>query len=342
MRIKQTTVLLSVLVVACGGSEDKCLNVVCDQPPADECKDQKTLIVYKAQGKCNPASGKCEYGFEERSCTQGCQEGKCLGEQKGEGYIFVYEKKGGWGEQSGIQAYFAEDLHRRKIPGFLEVSLLQEQQRDGDCAFYLPPKSRALRLEMCQPPCGGDQYCNGTECVDYPTHWNAGDLEFSGLNQAVTVKPDQYDNYQLEGLAADLFSAGAEIKASARGGELAAFEIISQGVAPLQVSSETVSLKAGQAVTISWTPADSQSRVQLFLRAGIHWPALPAALVCDASDSQGQITISAALVDAFLRAASVVQQTSDIMRYQETKKTVSDIALVFRVASVVQLGLELP
>jgi hypothetical protein len=78
-----------VLAVAagCGGSggEDPCQDVRCDDPPADTCKDASTLLEYPATGTCQPETGACSYTPVEKSCDNGCSDGRCLG---GEGDAF--------------------------------------------------------------------------------------------------------------------------------------------------------------------------------------------------------------------------------------------------------------
>jgi hypothetical protein len=60
---------------ACEG--DPCQNVVCDQPPPDECKDSATLLEYPATGTCDPATGLCDYPATEVPCDQYCSNGVC-------------------------------------------------------------------------------------------------------------------------------------------------------------------------------------------------------------------------------------------------------------------------
>ncbi len=54
--------------------------VVCNHPPPDECLDAKTLKAWQVGGSCNPASGACEYGFDEVTCAGGCVDGVCIEE----------------------------------------------------------------------------------------------------------------------------------------------------------------------------------------------------------------------------------------------------------------------
>ena len=62
--------------------EGKCVKTAkqCNRPPADECKDDKTLITYQKDGTCDENTGECVYPQEEVECRIGCVNGKCIGE----------------------------------------------------------------------------------------------------------------------------------------------------------------------------------------------------------------------------------------------------------------------
>jgi hypothetical protein len=57
---------------------DACEGVVCNQPPADRCEDEQTLIRYADTGDCLEDTGQCRYEYEQVSCSQGCRDGSCL------------------------------------------------------------------------------------------------------------------------------------------------------------------------------------------------------------------------------------------------------------------------
>ena len=68
-------------------SEDPCMGVVCDQPPENRCEDASTLWIFDAQGVCVRPQGTCDYDYSERTCSNGCQDGQCLGVDPGEGVV---------------------------------------------------------------------------------------------------------------------------------------------------------------------------------------------------------------------------------------------------------------
>jgi len=87
------SLLLAVLPFGCvesqNGNGDKCQGVVCDQPPADRCKDAGTLIEYQPTGTCDPQSGECQYTFSETGCPHGCAGGRCLDDDLGDDFALV-------------------------------------------------------------------------------------------------------------------------------------------------------------------------------------------------------------------------------------------------------------
>jgi hypothetical protein len=243
-----------------------------------------------------------------------------------------------WGDTSQVRAYFAEEIHLRKAPFYQDLDHMTATSQEGDCMLLA---NYQRLLDMCNPPCGPDEYCDGMVCRTYPPHWNVGALTITGLNSAASLLPDEYDNYLEQDLPADLFNEGAGITVSAAGGELGAFDLSATGVAPLDADF-TVDLIAGQPTTISWTPGTVDARVQLFLRTGIHRPSPPSAAVfCEVDDSAGQIVIPATIVDAFRSAAMLNQQPCELMRYtQDIQNPFGQVEL--RVANVVSLQLNTP
>lgn len=254
------------------------------------------------------------------------------------GFVNVLEIQSSWGDRSEVRAYFAEELHLRKAPFYHDADHMTATNQAGECVLLAD--YRRL-LDMCNPPCGLDQYCDGMTCRDYPPHWNVGTLNITGLNTVASLEPDEHDNYLEQTLPADLFNEGSGITVSAAGGELGASELSATGVAPLDADS-TVDLIAGQPATISWTPGTVDARVQLFLRTGIHRPSPPSAAVfCEVDDSAGQIVIPAAIVDAFRSAAMLNQQPCELMRYtRDIRNPFGQVEL--RVANVVSLQLNTP
>jgi hypothetical protein len=260
------------------------------------------------------------------------------------GWVTVLESGGGYIGYSAAGAYFAvEPSYPRSLPHHLDIPCQQVDQA-GSCTLFVHP---ALLFAACDPPCDGDQECmySGTNafCQDLPHHWDVGTVTIDGLKTAVAMNPDDLDLYIAVNPPEDLFDQGDHVTASITGGELGPFTLSATGVADLAIASDTVELQRGMASTVSWTPADPDTRVQVLLLSGPHDPTRPtAAILCDVPDGDGSVTIDAALVDGFLNHLVVVQKFSRITRYTRDVQTpfVKEIELI--VGSVKGVGLIVP
>jgi hypothetical protein len=136
------------------------------------------------------------------------------------------------------------------------------------------------------------------QCVPLPPHFDVGDITITGLKASVTMTPDSLDRYIFSSPPEDLFDMGDTITASTSGGERPPMTFHAHGVAPLEVPDNVVRYRTGQPATVSWTPADPDSRVQIYLAAGSHDPnPLGGAILCDVPDSDGEVEMAADLLD---------------------------------------------
>jgi hypothetical protein len=260
------------------------------------------------------------------------------------GWVKVMEVSGTYIGGAEVGAYFAvEPSYPRSLTHHLDIPCLQTQSAES-CSLWIHP---ALLMALCDPPCDEDQECmySGTDayCQDLPAHWDVGTVTIEGLKTDVAMNPDELDRYGASGLPQDLFDDGDQVSAGIQGGELGPFSLSAAGVADLEVASTTVQLQRGQPATISWTPADADSRVQVLLLSGPHDPTRPTAgILCDVPDSDGSVEIDAALVDGFINNHVVVQKFSRITRYTRDVQTPFEKEVELIVGSVVELGLILP
>jgi len=294
---------------------------------------------------CGNSSGHNDAGFGDGDPgTDRAADGGDGYDRVAWGWVKVLEVSGTYISGSEVGAYFAvEASYPRSLVHHLDIPC-QQTQSEGNCSLWIHP---ALLFAGCDPPCNGDQECMyaGTEayCQDLPAHWDVGSVTIQGLKTDVTMTPDDLDCYAASGLPADLFDDGDQITAGIEGGELGPFSLSAAGVADLEVANTTVQLQRGQPVTVSWTPADPESRVQVLLLSGPHDPTRPtAAILCDSPDSDGSVQIGAALVDGFINNHVVVQKFSRITRYTRDVQTPFEKEIELIVGSVVELGLILP
>ncbi|NMB73890.1 MAG: hypothetical protein GYA21_02020 [Myxococcales bacterium] len=328
--------------LGCGGSEvtDRCQNKVCDEPPADFCRNESVLAEYAGTGTCDPKTGECQYQSTDRTCAQGCADGACRGEsQTVFGYIAIFEAEVMWFAGSdwfkGVGAYFADQpSYYRYLPHQLEW-FCTEAASAGSCRLYSPCARVVVRYDQCDPRCGEDQWCDNQSatCQPLPRHYDVGEISVSGTHAAISLPPDAMDRYALASPPADLFDAGATIQASAPGGALGAISLSAPGVAPLSADAQ-VELLAGSAARFRWQSTGDGSRVRLILLGGLHDPAPPVGISCDAEDSAGELEIPAALVDGFRQRTLVIQKPSYAMRYQRAAQTAGAGEIELMVGSV--------
>ena len=163
-------------------------------------------------------------------------------------------------------------------------------------------------------------------------------LTLDGLKQTITLTPDEYDRYYADTAVDpnDLFDDGDILTARTEGGALPSLTFSTQGVAPLEIENAIVDLQADTPVTIEWTPADPDSRIQVALISGSHDPnPLTATIICDTPDSDGQITIPAGLITGFLNESCGMgkMKCSRITRYTRDVQTNNGKEIEFFVGS---------
>lgn len=247
--------------------------------------------------------------------------------------------------EKSVQAYFSEEIHRKRTLPFHTQHFLQLMLTEGPCSVYIPP---ARGRWVCDPPCEPTQECvvddNGQEvCRDLPYAYYLGAMTIEGLKIGGAMTFDEYRRYHIPTTPDDIFDDGDAITASVQGGELGPFELSVSGVAHLEVPDNQVELQPGKAATVGWTPADPDSRIMMVLAMGHHFPSLPTAyMTCDAPDSDGQLEIPAAIVDAFLEVPAFMINPCFIARYQRATSTPFGGEIEMMAASFQRLMLYLP
>jgi hypothetical protein len=176
-------------------------------------------------------------------------------------------------------------------------TLLVESLREGACRLLesAPPS--------CDPPCAATALCTATDvCSPYPPARSAGPISITSGDDAfaLTAAEGIYSHY--EGDAP--LVAGADVRAVAEGDERPGFAVHAPWPEPL-VAELGDRPQAGEPFTLTWIPADPAARFVVMLRTDLGhgaWP--PVRIECDAPDEAGQLTIAAAMVDAFVDPAA--------------------------------------
>jgi hypothetical protein len=60
-------------------TQDPCLGIICNDPPAQYCEDEDTLITFAATGECT--DGFCDYKSKVQACSGSCSNGWCTSDR---------------------------------------------------------------------------------------------------------------------------------------------------------------------------------------------------------------------------------------------------------------------
>jgi len=201
-------------------------------------------------------------------------------------------------------------------------------------------------MESENPEC--DPGCNTTsetcsiddECVPAPEPLSAGDVVLSGLTIPVTAPHKGASGYfftEFDG--AEPFAAGADIELAAKGGDVPAFKLQGEGVAPIEPVGDYWTISKGQPVTFEWKPADGPGLILAKIDFSQHAD-LPVYVECVTEDV-GSVTVSAALVDKVLSYGlkpSTAAIKLEIRRFTTDSALVGPGCIDFMVSSVALTG----
>lgn len=163
---------------------------------------------------------------------------------------------------------------------------------DGDCTLLVGALSG-----FCNPPCQDGTTCLDSSCVPFPAPAPCGQITLQGLTAPLTLDPDPQGAYAVPGLPADLFVAGAAVRATSAGGATPAFDLVAAGVPDLETTVDDTPFEPGQPYVVAWTaPAQpvAGARIRLRLETGWHGSPNLTTLWCE-TDDDGSLTVPAAL-----------------------------------------------
>jgi hypothetical protein len=228
---------------------------------------------------------------------------------------------GGW--ETGPRALFAEGPCCRHV---LEQHLEhcgEVQASGGGCALY---KGFWLDEASCEPDCQPGQECvdegGSLVCRDLPGLLEVGQIDIQGLKVSADMAVGLNGMYTASGTPDDMFDAGDAIAVNVTGEALAPIALSATGVNPPEIGSSTLDLVRGSSATVSWTPGEPGTKIQVFLSGGSHFPHLYfATILCEADDGQGSIEIPAEVVDGFLDVVVGL----GIRRYSRIVRTTGDV-----------------
>lgn len=173
---------------------------------------------------------------------------------------------------------------------------------EGDCVLLTP------RVPFCTTPCGSDSACVEDEtCQLYPTALGAGDITVEGVTTesgetTFTMSP-LAENYQPPAgivLAYPGVDEGSPVTLTAAGGAVEAFDVDADGVAPLVLESDEISLDPATDLSLAWTAAADPTASRVHVELDIsHHGGTKGTVECEVDDT-GALTIPAALVGALI------------------------------------------
>ncbi len=218
--------------------------------------------------------------------------------------------------------------------GVVPTTILENVGESGSC--------RLLRRNnpFCDPPCDPGFTCdhNG-ECIPYPNNMGVGTVDVFGLAKDVSMEPSGTNEYYDTVMPHPAFEPGSAVRLEASGGDYAGFTLYGQGVSPVDTLDKVWVVRDGQALDITWTPADQEyAEIHLRLNIDQHGNS-PVELVCDVPDS-GSASIPGELTDALMGFGITGFPAGQIYRRTVDKVEVESGCVEFEVYSHLQGNLQ--
>jgi hypothetical protein len=178
----------------------------------------------------------------------------------------------------------------------------------------------------CDPSCELGSYCTpDAACEPLPERRDAGLLTVGGLSVPVSIAPLENGLYPPPaGLPADLYEPGDDIALVAAGGDTPAFSASAVAQAGLEAELPCDQVPPPeQELTVTWTPAETGSRVRWEMLQNIHNSQGPR-IRCETDDS-GSLSVAAALITRYSHGP---EHTFTLTRYDMQEVAATDEALV--------------
>ena len=255
------------------------------------CKADKATRVATDSGVEEPAT-------VDGNWTMSDLNGACSTEDRIGGFELVH-----WDNPGDLFSTATGTVSNGTIPN----TILEPRETDGDCQLL------TRNNPFCDPPCESGQTCDhdGT-CITYPAQQNIGTVTVAGLNQALTLEPDTYNNYWDTAVQYPMYDPNALVEIKTSGSDIDGFTLRGVGVEQLVLSSLNWQLVAGEDLTISWTAGATDARIIISLNIDQHGNS-PVTMVCDTEDD-GEEAVPAALVDILINYGVTGFATGTIRR----------------------------
>lgn len=191
---------------------------------------------------------------------------------------------------------------------------------DGDCVHYVRANN------VCDPACDETHACDADgSCLAFPKATSIGTVVWQREgSKTITQAPDttdpSYIYYLTEAADGDWYAPGDAIHVTGSGGDLPAFDVTLQGVAPMTAPAAAVPFEYAASydadIDFVWTPTNTDSTVELALRTGWHGAPPSSMILCRAPEAQGHILVTKAMLAGFgyCTGACLFQHPSEIQR----------------------------
>jgi hypothetical protein len=170
-------------------------------------------------------------------------------------------------------------------------------KEEGGCRLETPS------VPFCEEGCGADVCVADNECRPYPTGHSVGAVTLKGVKltgggSEIALKEiaKAYQPPAGTTIAYPPFSPTDDVSVHAAGGDYAAFELSTKGVAPLAFTSTDFEIDSGKPLELTWEGAADPKSSQMYVKLDIsHHGGAKGLIECDVDDT-GSLTISAALI----------------------------------------------
>ncbi len=215
---------------------------------------------------------------------------------------------------------------------------------EGDCALLTP------RVPFCDPGCDSSEACVEDDvCQAYPTSIEVGTVVVEGVE--TTAGETSFSMEPVAGYyqpAADIdlawppFTEGDTVTFTASGNATSPpFTMTAHGIAPLAVTSETITFADGESVEVEWAPGAEPDRTRMHVSVNISYHAGTKGMIsCETPDS-GVLELSGAMLDE-LKALGISGWPIIVFSRSAPSETDPTVAVDLLIESSVTRNVEIP
>jgi len=210
----------------------------------------------------------------------------------------------------------------------------------GDCTFVTP------NAPFCSTSCGTGVCVATDTCQAKPSRISVGDVTVSGVKTetgATTftlAKTSSHAYSSVAGLTYPPFAENDAVRFSASGGDSAAFDLETKGIAPLDVTTHDILISSGSNAVVKWTAAQGGNSTVTVLLDLSHHGGTKGQIRCETADD-GTLQIDSSLITSLLNLGATGSPWIVITRKAEGKAAIAlgnvSLSLTSEVTEVVDV-----